>query len=342
MAELFGHMPDGTPVHRVVLQGSGLRVALIGFGAAIQSIEVPDGRTGHVNVALGLQTLADYVDRSPHMGAVPGRYAGRIAGGRFTLDGVEHTLPQNDGPNTLHGGPQGFGKRCWTLAAHDQHSATWTLLSPDGDAGFPGTLRAQVRYGVGEDGLRIDYRAETDRPTVLNLTNHSYFNLAGEGAGSALGHELTLEADHFTPIDAQSIPTGEIRPVDGTPLDFRSPQIIETRIRTDDPQLRFARGYDHGFLIRGTGLRPAARLHHPGSGRTLDVLTTEPAIQFYTGNMLTGTLAGQSRRIYRPGDAICLEAQHLADSPNNPAFPSTVLRPGEAYEATTIFRFGLA
>lgn len=338
---LFGRLADGAPVHRLVIGNAGLRVALIEFGAAVQAIRVA-GAGGWVNVALGLSTLEEYVALSPHLGAVPGRYAGRIAGGRFALEGVVHRLPRNNGGNTLHGGPTGFGKRAWTLTEHGPGHATMALDSADGEAGFPGALWVEVRYVVEDTELRIDFRATTTRPTVLNLTNHSYFNLAGEGSGSVLGHELTIDGDEFTPLDAESLPTGEIRAVAGTPLDFRTPHAIGARIRTADPQIVMARGYDHAFLIRGAGLRRAALLREPASGRTLEVLTTEPALQFYTANMLTGSLAGLSGRTYRQGDAVCLEAQHLADSPNQPHFPSTVLRPGETYSATTIFRFGLA
>lgn len=340
-AELFGRMADGTDVHRVRLATDGLRVGVITFGAALQSIELP-AEAGWINVALGLVTLEEYVAFSPHFGAVPGRYAGRIRGGRFTLDGVTHELPKNDGPNTRHGGPHGFGKRPWTLQEHGPSHATLALISADGDAGFPGELRVEVRYSLQGSDLRVDYHATTTRPTVLNLTNHSYFNLAGEGSGSVLEHELTIEADQFTPIDAESLPTGEIRAVAETPLDFRSAHAIGARIRDADPQIVLARGYDQAYLIRGNGLRRAALLRDPRSGRTMEVLTTEPALQLYTANVLNGALAGPSGRTYRQADAVCLETQHLADSPNQPHFPPTVLRPNQVFASTTIFRFGLA
>ncbi len=342
MPELFGNMPDGAPVHRVALSNSDLAVKVLTFGAALQSIETPDryGRMG--NIALGLDTLQEYIADSPHFGAIPGRYAGRIARGRFDLDGVAYQLPCNDGPNTLHGGPNGFGRRAWSLVDHDSQQAVLELVSPDNDAGFPGTVTIRVSYSLRGPALRIAFHAETTAPTVVNFTNHSYFNLSGEGSGSALGHELTIDADQFAPTDIGGIPTGELRDVAGTAFDFRTPTLIGARIRGADPQLRFGRGYDHGYVLRGRGMRRAAMLHDPGSGRTLLVSTTEPALQLYTGNMLTGALAGPSGRTYRQSDGICLEAQHLQDSPNHPAFPSTVLRLGRPFTATTVFEFGVA
>ena len=334
-------MPDGTPVYRVTLENEDLRVRIITYGAAIQSIEAPDRHGNRANVTLGLSTLPDYIARSPHFGAVPGRYAGRIARGRFSLDGVEYQLPCNDGPNSRHSGPNGFGKRAWQLAGNEPDHATLTLSSPDGDTGFPGSVEVSVTYTLDHADIRIDYHAETTRPTILNLTNHSYFNLAGEGSGSILDHELTIDADHFAPLDAQNIPTGALLPVEGTPFDFRTAQTIGARIHIADPQLVQALGYDHPYLLRGTGLRRAALLQDPGSGRTLTVLTTEPSIQLYTANSLTGALAGLSGSTYRQSDAVCLEAQHLPDSPNQPDFPSTVLRPDHPFDSATIFRFSV-
>lgn len=337
MLEPFGAMPGGEPVHRVTLDNDTLRVRLLTFGAAIQSLEVP-GAQGRTNVVLGFDTLEDYVARSPHFGAIPGRYAGRIANGRFTLDGAEYRLPRNDGSNTLHGGPAGFGKRPWTLADHGPHHATLTLLSPDGDAGFPGELHVTARYTLEGPALRMDLAATTTRPTVLNLTNHSYFNLAGEGSGTALDHTLTIDARHILPTNPDGIPTGERRPVDGTPFDFRTPHPIGARIRADDPQLLQALGYDIDYLLEGAGLRRAALLQ--AGGHTLTVLTTQPALRLYTANKLTGALVGPSARAYRQSDAVCLETQHPGDSPNHPAFPSTTLRPGAPFAATTVYRFG--
>ena len=338
--ELFGHLPSGEPVHRITLDNGTLRIRLLTFGAVLQSIETPDRHGNHTNVVLGLTNLADYVARSPHFGAVPGRYAGRIARGRFTLDGVTHQLDCNQGANSIHGGSHGFGKRAWSLANHGPHHATLELTSPDGEAGYPGTVRVQVRYTIDGPDLRIDYHAETDRPTILNLTNHSYFNLAGEGANDIHSHELTIDSDHFLPIEPDGIPTGEIRPVASTPFDFRAPHPIGARIHQADEQILNALGYDHAYLLAGEGLRRAALLHEPLSGRTLTVLTTQPALQLYTANTLKGDLSGPSGRTYRQTAAVCLEAQHPQDSPNHPAFPSTELRPGQPFSATTIFRFG--
>ena len=334
-------MPDGNPVHRVVLGNGHLRVAVLTYGAAIQSIEVPNRHGQAANVALGLTTFADYVAHSPHFGAVPGRYAGRIAGGRFELDGTTYQLPCNDGHNTLHGGPDGFGKRPWRLTGHGPHHADLALTSPAGDAGFPGTLHVSLRYSVTDMDLRLDMEARTDHPTVLNLTNHTYFNLDGEGSGSVEDHDLTIHASRYARLGPDALPTGALDPVSRTPLDFTEPRRIGDRIRDGHQQLLRARGYDHSYVLEGEGLRPAALLQSRASGRSLTVLTTQPALQLYTGNMLTGALAGPSGRAYRQGDAVCLEAQHLPDSPNQPHFPSTVLRPDARFSATILFRFGL-
>ena len=338
-------MPDGDPIHRVTFGNASIRVAVLTYGAAIQSIEVPDRHGRTTNVVLGLDTLAGYVAHSPHFGAVPGRYAGRIANGRFTLDGIEYHLPCNDGPNTLHGGPHGFGKRPWRLTGHTSTTVDLALTSSAGDAGFPGTLDVSLRYSVTGTDLRIDMQARTDQPTVLNLTNHSYFNLGGEGSGSVADHDLTIHARHYAPINPGGIPTGALAPVAGTPLDFTTPHQIGSRIRDGHPQLLLACGYDHAYLLDGTpatdGLRSAALLHSAATGRTLAVHTDQPSLQLYTANTLTGALAGPSGRAYRQGDAVCLEAQHFPDSPNQPHFPSTVLRPGQQFAATIQFRFGV-
>ena len=344
-AEVFGRTAEGQTVTRHVLARGGLRVHVIDFGAVITAIEVPDRDGSGANVVLGLDTLAGYETVSPSFGAVVGRYANRIAGGRFSLDGHTYRLPVNQGPNTLHGGDRNFGKRLWRVDEADGTSLVLTRRSPDGEEGFPGNLDVRMRYSLPEDGvLRIDYGATTDRPTILNLTNHSYFNLAGEGTGSVLGHVVRLEADAFTPTDATQIPTGAIRPVAGTPFDFRTPHPLGDRIRVGDPQLAIAKGYDHTFVLRGAAgtLRPAATCIDPGSGRRLDVATTQPALQLYTGNNLNGTLIGPSGRIYRSGDGVCFETQGFPDAPNQPAFPSAVLRPGEVFEAATTFRFSVA
>ncbi len=347
MPDLFGTMPDGQPVHRFELRNDDLRVAILEIGAAIQSIEAPDRAGRRDNVVLGMTTLEDYRTRSPHFGAVPGRTAGRIAGGRFTLDGVDYQLDRNNGGNTLHGGADGFGRRAWTARDHGPTHLHLQLISPDGDAGYPGAVRVELRYTLHGPALHLDFTAVTTRPTLLNLTNHSYFNLAGEGSGSILDHQLRIDADRFLPVDAGSLPTGEQRSVAGTPFDFRDAHPIGARIHQADPQLLLALGYDHCYLLRdaglgGTGLRQAAVLRDPGSGRRLVVSTTEPAVQLYTGNNLTGALAGPSGRIYRQTDAVCLEAQHPPDSIHHPGLVQSVLRPGETYRATTVFRFDTA
>lgn len=340
MPEVFGHMASGDPVFRLALDNEHVRVRVLTFGAVLQSIEAPDGAGSWANVVLGLTTLDGYVNQSPHFGAVPGRYAGRIDHGRFSLDGVDHQLNVNNPPHTLHGGFKGFGKHNWTIVTHDGSHVELGLISPAGDEGFPGTVHATVRYTLQGPALRIDYRAETDRPTIVNLTNHSYFNLAGEGSGDVFGHTLTVESDYFLPIRPDGIPTGAVCPVEHTPFDFREPCAIGARLRQADPQLQRALGYDHGFLVRGDGLRQAAHLLEPMSGRTLTVHTTEPVVHVYSGNNLTGSLAGPSGRIYRSGDAVCFEAEHAQDAPNHPSLPSTVLRPGTPFTATTVFGFG--
>ena len=343
MLDHFGTMPgSGDAVPRVTLQNDALRVQLIGFGAAIQTLGMRDGTGGYTNVVCGLTTLQGYIDESPHFGAVPGRYAGRIANGRFTLDGQDYELSRNDGANSLHGGRNGFGKRPWRLNHHSSTNASFAITSADGDEGFPGMLEASVNYTLADHQLRLDFKAITTRPTVLNLTNHSYFNLAGEGSGSILDHHLMLNSGHYLPITPTSIPTGELRSVSGSPFDFRQPKAIGRDIRLDDLQLRYGLGYDHCYQIIGKSLRQAAVLCHPPTCRSLTVLTTEPYLQCYTGNMLTGRLAGPAGRIYRQTDAICLECQHPSNAPNEPTFPSTVLRPGETFASTTIFRFETA
>ena len=342
-AELYGQLDDGTDVRRCVLQVPGLRIAVLTYGGIVSSLEAPDraGRMG--NVVLGLPTLADYVRRSPYFGAIVGRYANRIAQGRFTLDGVDHHLACNDGPNSLHGGVRGFDKRVWDIVGAGARRLELARVSEDGEEGYPGTLRVRVTYELdGDCSLRITYWAETSAPTVLNLSNHTYWNLAGEGSGTALDHELQIEADGFTPVDLTQIPTGEIRPVDGTPFDFRAPTPIGARIRANDPQLVAGRGYDHNWVLRGgitSAPRLAARLRDPRSGRVLEVLTDQPGLQFYSGNFLDGSLVGPGGRAYRQGDALVLETQHFPDSPNQPSFPSTLLRPGVRFGSTTLLRF---
>lgn len=342
--ERFGVTEEGAPVNaHTLINTAGMRARILDLGCVIASLEVPDRDGRPANIVLGLDTVSGYLHRSPHFGAIAGRYANRIAGGRFTIDGVEHRLAINSGPNTLHGGPRGFDKAIWQASGGDGETLVLRHVSPDGDQGFPGTLAAEVRYSLGAaNELRIDYAATTDKPTVVNLTNHSYFNLAGEGMGDALDHIVTIYADSFTPTDSAQIPTGEIRALQGTVLDFTRPTPIGERIRTADDQLLAARGYDHNWVLRapeGDAPRPAARAYDPASGRILDVLTDAPGLQFYTANSLDGSLVGPSGHAYRQGDAFCFETQRFPDAPNQPRFPSAVLRPGERFRSTTIFRF---
>lgn len=343
-AEPFGDL-NGQPVERYTLTGEHARVRILTYGGIIQTIEVPDRDGQSTNVALGFADLAGYVGGNTFFGAVIGRFANRIAHGRFTLDGVTYQLPTNNGPNSLHGGTTGFDQRIWRAQATEQ-TLQLTLTSPDGDQGYPGVLTAEVTYTLDGHALRIEYRATTDRPTIVNFTNHSYFNLAGEGSGDVSNHVLTLHADRYTPIDATLIPTGAIEPVAGTPLDFRTPRAIGERIRDGFEQLVLAQGYDHNFVLNRSspddrGLMLAAVAEHRATGRVLEVLTTEPAVQLYTGNFLTGAQLGPSGRTYRQGDGFTLETQHYPDSPNQPGFPSTVLRPGDVFSSTTIFRFSV-
>ncbi len=342
----YGTLSNGERVgHAALTTSRGISVGVISFGGIITAIETPDrhGRLG--NIVLGFADLAAYEAHNGdcHFGAVIGRFANRIAGGRFTLDGTTHRLPINNAPNSLHGGPNGFGRRNWTLAPHGEDGVRLTLVSPDGEAGYPGTLQVAVTYRLSDDGaLRIDYEARTDRPTITNLTNHSYFNLAGNGSGSIEAHVARLDADHYTPISADLIPTGEIAPVGGTPLDFRTPAAIGARLREAHPQLALARGYDHNWVLRaGTAgaLAEAATIHDPHSGRALTCLTTQPGLQFYTGNFLDGTRTGSAGTLYRQGDGFTLETQHFPDSPNQPGFPSAALRPHQTTRHSTVFRF---
>lgn len=347
----YGQLPDGRTVHEYTLgNGLGLTLNTITLGGIVTGLWVPDARGCSANVVLGFDNLGDYVHRNPSFGIIVGRYGNRIAGGSFALDGQTHTLTRNDGPNCLHGGTEGFGHRLWAaepVAPHPGEAVAlqFSLTSPHGDQGFPGELTVSVRYAVSatENAWRIDYAATTDRATVVNLTHHDYFNLAG--AGSVLGHHLTLPASHYSEVDEHLIPLRHAG-VDGTPFDFRAPTAIEARIRQAHPQLLRAKGYDHNWLLDSApdadGLRAAATLQDPLSGRRLDMLTTEPALQFYSGNFLDGSLAGPGGRIYRQGDGLCLETQHAPDSPHHPPsadWPDTVLRPGAVFRSTTIHRF---
>ncbi|WP_432537842.1 aldose epimerase family protein [Kineococcus arenarius] len=345
--EAWGNLPDGTAVERYTLVNGEVTVRILTYGGIVQSLEFPDERGNVENVVLGFDDLEGYLagnNPGPYFGALIGRYGNRIAGGRFTLDGVEHQLPLNDGQNSLHGGEDSFDKRVWdaeALPGDQVVGLRLTLVSPDGDQGYPGTLTAEVTYTLDRFAqLTVDYSATTDAATVVNLTNHTYWNLRGEGSGTIYDHELTIHADAYTPVDATLIPTGEIAPVAGTPMDFRDPTAVGARIRQPFQQILFGQGYDHNWVLdRETAdeLEEAASLHDPASGRTLTISTTEPGLQFYSGNFLDGTLVGTSGSVYRQGDGLALETQHFPDSPNQPTFPSTVLRPGEEYRSTTVF-----
>jgi aldose 1-epimerase len=344
----FGTTGDGKSVDLFTLtNAAGIEVRAMTYGATILSLRVPDRQGRLDDIVLGYPTLAGYLEKSPYFGAIVGRYGNRIAKGRFRLDGKSHQLTTNDGPNHLHGGAKGFDKVVWTADTSQRDSSATLIMSytsPAGEEGYPGTLQARVTYTLTDrNELRVDYFATTDAPTPVNLTQHSYFNLAGQGAGDILGHTLLIAADRYTPVDSTLIPTGEIAPVAGTPFDFRTATAIGARIEQNDVQLKRGRGYDHNWVLNRTdpGLVLAARLTEPATGRTLEVLTTEPGIQFYSGNFLDGTIAGKDGRVYRHRYGLCLETQHFPDSPNHPNFPSTILRPGQEYRSTTVFRFGV-
>jgi aldose 1-epimerase len=344
--EPLGNMADGTPVDLYTLtNANGVEIKLSNYGGIVVSLMVPDRNGAFEDVVLGFDTLEEYVEKSPYFGCIAGRYANRIAKGRFTLDGVEYTLAQNDGENHLHGGIKGFDKVVWgaeEVKGDDAVGLELTYLSKDGEEGYPGNLSVKVVYSLTDDDeLRIEYFATTDGATVVNLTNHSYFDLAGGVSGDILDHELTIHADRFTPIDETLIPTGELRSVQGTPMDFSQAVAIGARIEQDDEQLIFGNGYDHNWVLDkpAGSLALAARVHEPTTGRVLEVYTTEPGIQFYAGNFLDGSITGKEGRVYERRSGFCLETQHFPDSPNQPGFPSTVLRPGEEYAQTTVYRF---
>ncbi len=346
----YGTTSKGVAIDEYTLTNSGgTEVKIITFGAVVTSIRTPDLRGQLDNVVLGLPGLAEYEAKTTYLGATIGRYGNRIAGGKFTLNGETYTLPQNNGTNSLHGGTVGFDHQPWAgepIQTDSIVGVRLTLTSPDGDQGYPGTLLVTVVYTLDDDNaLTISYTATTDKPTVINLTNHSFFNLAGNGSGPIYDHYLRLFANRYTPVNEALIPTGELAFVEGTPFDFRSPMRIGEGIRSPHPQMVLGHGYDHNFVLarpNDNSLAQAARLIEPLSGRTMDVLTTEPAIQFYSGNFLDGTTVGSSGGTYRQGDGLCLETQHYPDSPNQPEFPSTALVPGDTYQTTTVYRFGVA
>ncbi|TDD63358.1 galactose mutarotase [Actinomadura darangshiensis] len=350
--EAFGTLEDGTKVDRYTLtSGRGVRVRIITYGGIVQTLETPDRHGHRTNVVLGFPTLKDYVDLNggPYFGAIIGRYANRIAKGRFTLDGKTYQLAINNGENSLHGGLKGFNTKVWKAEPIESgHSVGLRLdyTSVDGEEHYPGTLKTTVTYTLtSRNELHVAYHATTDQATVVNLTNHTYFNLAGEGTGDVYDHRLTLNASRYTPVDTTQIPTGQIAAVKGTPFDFTRPHAIGERIRANDPQLLIGQGYDHNLVLdqRHPGaLTEAARVTDPHSGRVLKISTTEPGVQFYSGNFLDGSFAGTSGRVYRQGDGFALETQHFPDSPNQPGFPSTVLRPGESFDSTTVYGFSAA
>lgn len=344
--ERFGTLPDGTEAEAITLRNArGLVVRILTFGGIVARLDVPD-RAGNIdNVVLGFETLEPY-RRSPHyIGPLIGRYANRLAGGRFALDGRNYQVPVNLAPNALHGGPHGFNSAIWSVEhveAGERPSLMLSHVSPDGDQGFPGRLVVQARFTIADDALTLEFVATTDAPTVLNLTSHWYFNLAGAGSGDILEHELLIPAEAFLPADATLIPTGEIRLIAGTAFDFRRSMPIGSRIDEADEQLARANGYDHTFVLpaaANNGSVLAARVREPCSGRVMEVWTTEPSVHFYSGNSLDSSDIGSGGRAYRRRDGFCLETQHYPDAPNHPQFPSTVLRPGETFRSNTTFRF---
>ena len=342
----FGRLADGTEIGLFTLtNGRRLDVRAITYGAILVSIRVPDRRGAIGDVVLGFDDLQGYIERSRYFGAVVGRYGNRIAKGRFTLDGRAYQLATNNGPNHLHGGVRGFDKVVWQAQADRPDGGTrvvFTYTSRDGEESYPGTLNARVTYEVTpRNELIVDYEATADAPTPVNLTQHSYFNLAGEGQGDILGHVLVLDADQFLPVDETMIPTGELAPVAGTPFDFRRPTPIGARIAAAHDQLKRGSGYDHTFVLQGApGLRRAAHVVEPAGGRTVEISTTEPGVQFYSGNHLSGQL-GKLGHAYAARSGFCLETQHFPDSPNHAHFPSTILRPGATYRSKTVFTFGV-
>lgn len=341
----FGKTEKGETVNLYTLRNrNGVEIAITNYGARVVTLKTPDAKGRLADIALGFDSLKGYEGPNPYFGAVVGRYGNRIAKGKFTLDGKEYTLAKNNGENSLHGGLVGFDRVMWsgkTEEANGVHKAILSYTSKDGEEGYPGTLTVTVTYTLSDnDDIQIDYHATTDKATVLNVTNHTYFNLAGQGNGDILGQVMQLNADRFTPVDSGLIPTGELKDVTGTPFDFRKPTVIGSRINDKDEQLKLGKGYDHNFVLNrsANGLVMAARAVDPVSGRVLEVWTTEPGVQFYTGNFLDGTVTGKNATNYAQRTGFCLETQHYPDSPNHPDFPSTVLKPGEEYKSTTVWK----
>jgi aldose 1-epimerase len=337
----FGKTREGAPVRIYTLTNkSGVEATITNYGGRVVSLKVPDKKGAMGDVVLGFASLDGYLKENPYFGALIGRYANRIGHAQFTLDGVLYKVPKNDGDNSLHGGLRGFDKVVWTARELPDGGLELTYLSKDGEEGYPGNCKVTVVYHLTDaNELKIDYAASTDKDTVVNLTNHSYFNL--KGSGDILGHLLTLTADHFTPVDAGLIPTSELKPVAGTPFDFRKATAIGARIEQNDEQLKLGKGYDHNWVLnkKGSELSLAARVEEPSTGRVMEVWTTQPGIQFYTGNFLDGSIKGKGGWVYARRSALCLETQHFPDSPNKPKFPSVVLKPGMDFKSTTIYKF---
>lgn len=343
----FGKTRDGRAVERFTLTSAGdLALEAISYGGIITSLCVPDRDGRLADIVLGFDRLEDYLKDDPFFGAIIGRYGNRIAKGAFALDGQTYKLATNNGPNHLHGGDKGFHEVLWAAEpVPGRNAITFSRTSPDGEEGYPGNLRVQVTYTLTDASqLIVEYLATTDRATPVNLTQHSYFNLAGHASGDILGHQLMLNADRYTPVDDTLIPTGELAPVAGTPFDFRRATPIGARIDQETPQLKYGKGFDHNWVLNrtGGGRQLAARVVEPTSGRTMEIATTEPGIQFYSGNFLDGTLTGKGGTVYRHRAGFCVETQHFPDSPNQPKFPSTILRPGEKYETGTVYTFRVA
>jgi aldose 1-epimerase len=345
-SQSWGKMPDGTSVEIFTLSNSSVVASISNYGGIVASLKLPDRDGKWADVVLGFDDLAGYVANNndpkggAFFGAIIGRYANRIAHGKFTLGGKTFTLPLNNGDNSLHGGPHGFNNVVWK-SKPIENGVELSYLSKDGEAGYPGNLSVTVRYTLVKSDLRIEYSATTDKDTVLNLTNHSYFDLTGQGRGDILKNEVTLNASRFTPVDANLIPTGELKPVDGTPFDFRESTAVGARIDAQDEQIRLAHGYDHNWVIdhKSGGVVEAAEVYEPSSGRVLKVLTDQPGVQFYTGNFLDGSIKGKGGVAYQRRSALCFETQHFPDSPNHPSFPTTELKPGQKYHTVTIFSF---
>ena len=344
----FGKMPDETQIEAYTLSDGTVEATIITYGGIVVSLKTPDRNGNSADVVLGFDDLDGYYSNSngtkggAFFGALVGRYANRIAKGQFTLDGKTYNLPINNAPNSLHGGPHGFNNQVWK-GKEIPNGVELTYVSKNGEAGYPGTLTAVVRYTLVTGELKIDYSATTDKDTVVNLTNHSYFNLAGQGKGDILGNMLTLQASKFTPVDAGLIPTGELKPVEGTPFDFTKSTAVGARIDADDEQIKLGHGYDHNWVLdsKDGKVALAAEVYEPATGRVLQVLTDQPGIQFYTGNFLDGTTKGKGGVSYGRRSALCLETQHFPDSPNHPDFPTTELKPGKKYHTTTVFKFSV-